>query len=272
MAHAVYAAHMHPSLEACGAVLFDLDGVITPTASLHSRAWKETFDRFLAERASATHEPFREFTETDYIDLVDGKPRIAGVRSFLDSRGIRIPAGTPNDPPGTRSIHGLAAAKDARFNDLLSSGGVAPYPGSLALLRSLRANGTKTAVVSSSRNCSAVLAAAGITDLFDASVDGVEREKLHLRGKPAPDTYLRAAELTGYPPPRCAVVEDAVAGVEAGRAGGFGLVIGVDRHHHPEELSRHGADVVVSDLAELADGSIDGATRDDPTSSSPASS
>jgi alpha,alpha-trehalase len=230
------------------AVIFDLDGVITDTASLHRLAWKRMFDRFLADREGGAERPF---TEEDYFLYVDGKPRIDGSRSFLDSRGIAIPDGQPGDPPTAETAGGLGNRKDELFVALLRERGVEAFPSSIDLLRRLRASGVRTAIISASRHCVDVLEAAGIRDLFDAEVDGILAEELGLPGKPDPAVFCEAANRLGVAPARAAVVEDALAGVEAGRRGGFGLVIGVDRDGHGVELRRRGADVVVGDLGDL---------------------
>jgi beta-phosphoglucomutase family hydrolase len=234
------------------AVLFDLDGVLTSTATIHSRCWKEMFDDLLGRRAADEKEPFRPFDiVTDYKLYVDGKPRYDGVRSFLASRNISVPDGTPADPPTAVTVCGLGNRKDELVKAAIDRGEVESYPGSVALVRRLREQGIRTAVVSSSNNCQAVLRAAGIEGLFDARVDGLVSTEFHLSGKPAPDTFLKAAEMLGVSPARAVVVEDALAGVQSGRAGGFGLVIGVDRGGSREALRAHGADVVVGDLGEL---------------------
>lgn len=234
------------------AVLFDLDGVLTSTAKIHSRCWKIMFDEFLGRRAVDGGEPFRPFDiVTDYKLYVDGKPRYDGVRSFLASRNISIPDGTPTDPRTAVTVCGLGNRKDELVKAAINRGEVEAYPGSVALVRQLRERGIRTAVVSSSNNCRDVLRAAGIENLFDARVDGLVSTELHLPGKPAPDTYLKAAEMLGVGPARAVVVEDALAGVQSGRAGGFGLVIGVDRGGSRDALREHGADVVVTDLGEL---------------------
>jgi alpha,alpha-trehalase len=234
------------------AVLFDLDGVLTATAKLHAACWKRLFDEFLERRAAERGEPFRPFeVDSDYLLYVDGKPRFDGVRDFLASREIRLPEGDPDAPPGEESICGLGNRKNEFVNEVLASEGVEAYPGSLAWLRWLRNQGLRTAVVSSSHNCQAVLRSAGISDEFDARVDGGVANRLGLPGKPAPDTFLAAARELGVEPERAVVVEDAIAGVEAGRAGGFGLVIGVDRKGDPRALEEAGAHVVVRDLGEL---------------------
>lgn len=234
------------------AVLFDLDGVLTDTASLHSRAWKTMFDDFLRERAAERDEEFREFTiEGDYKTYVDGKPRYDGVRSFLQSRSIELPEGGPDDPPDAVTVHGLGNRKNELVNELMRDEGVAPYDGSIALLEKLRAEGMQMAVVSSSKNCKNVIDAAGIADMFDARVDGVVAAERGLPGKPAPDIFLAAAADLGVSPDRAVVVEDAISGVQAGAAGDFGLVVGVDREGEPDALRKHGADIVVADLGEF---------------------
>lgn len=236
------------------AILFDLDGVLTSTARIHAACWKAMFDEYLRQRAAATGEPFRPFEiATDYLQYVDGKPRYEGVRSFLESRSIDLPEGDPGDPAGKETICGLGNRKDQHVKEAIRQGGVEAYPASITWVHQLLDKGMKTAVVTSSRNCDEVLQAAGIADLFEAKVDGNVVADLGLRGKPAPDAFLRAAELLGVAPGRAVVVEDAVAGVEAGKAGKFGLVIGVDRGGHSEALRAHGADLVVKDLAELLD-------------------
>ncbi len=234
------------------ACLFDLDGVLTRTAVLHAKAWKRTFDGFLRARAASLRTPFLEFDLVrDYDLYVDGKPREAGARSFLLARGIRLPEGSEDDPPGAATSRALAARKDELLLAILHDEGVQAYPGSVRYVRAVREAGVRTAVVSSSRNCHEVLAAAGIAELFEARVDGVFAAERHLKGKPAPDTYLAAALALDTAPEQAAVFEDALAGVEAGRSGGFGWVVGVDRAGQAESLRRHGADVVVSDLSEL---------------------
>ncbi|MEP6956839.1 MAG: beta-phosphoglucomutase family hydrolase, partial [Chthoniobacterales bacterium] len=232
------------------AVLFDLDGVLTKTARVHAAAWKKLFDRFLKERATKTGEPFVPFEiETDYPRYVDGKPRYDGVASFLASRGIDLPLEETDD--GGQSVHALGELKDHYFQEHLQREGVETYESAIALVRQLCAAGIKTAVVSSSNNCAAVLDAAEIAELFDARVDGKVITKLKLKGKPAPDSFLEAARRVGAEPARAVVVEDAIAGVEAGRAGQFGCVIGVDRMRQTQALRDGGADVVVIDLAQV---------------------
>lgn len=238
--------------EVVRACLFDLDGVLTETATLHAAAWKEMFDSYLRHRAARTGEPFVPFDEiADYDEYVDGKPRYDGVRSFLASRGIELPEGDPGDPPTAETVHGLGNRKNELVQQLIRERGVRAYPGSVRYVRAVREAGLPCAVVSSSANCHDVLVSAGIDDLFQALVDGVVAAREHLRGKPAPDTYLAAARLLGVQPPEAAVFEDALAGVEAGRAGGFAFVVGVDRAGQADALKQRGADIVVSDLAEL---------------------
>ena len=227
------------------AALFDLDGVITPTAEVHMVAWREMFNTFLA-----AHEQARPYTDDDYFAHIDGKPRYDGVRDLLSSRGISLPEGEPDDDPDAETVCGLGNRKNDTFNRILARDGVRAYPGTLALLRDLDDRGIAAAVVSSSKNARGVLDAAGLGERFDVVVDGTLARQEELRGKPAPDTYLRAAELLGVPKQACVVVEDAVSGVEAGRAGGFARVLGVDRGAGAETLRGAGADVVVSDLEE----------------------
>ncbi len=234
------------------ACLFDLDGVLTRTAKVHAAAWKEMFDEFLKGRAARTGKPLVAFDSGhDYDAYVDGKPRYDGVRSFLESRGIELPEGVAGDPPGAETICGLGNRKNEVVLGLIDRDGVEPYPGSVRYVRAAREAGLRCAVVSSSANCAAVLEAAGIRDLFDERVDAIVSQREGLKGKPAPDTFLFAARALGFEPVEAAVFEDALAGVEAGRAGKFGLVVGVDRVGQADELRKHGADVVVADLAEL---------------------
>ena len=240
---------LQPAINAC---LFDLDGVITQTAKVHARAWKEMFDAFLKERAGAHGDAFHPFDAVNDYDLyVDGKPREDGVRSFLASRHITLPAGSVDDPAQADTVQGLGHRKDLIFLRLIHAHGVLAYGGSLRYLKAVRRAGLKLAVVSSSKNCTEVLRAAGIHGRFDAQVDGNVASQKKLAGKPAPDTYLEAARMLAVAPPQCSIYEDALAGVEAGRAGGFGLVIGVDRVNQAAALREHGADVVVKDLADL---------------------
>ena len=234
------------------AVLFDLDGVLTATARLHSAAWKRMFDEFIEKRAAARREPFVPFdVATDYKNYVDGKLRYDGVRGFLESRGIHLPEGDSADTADRETVRGLGNRKNHLVTKLFAEEGVDVFKSSAAWARGLRDAGIKTAVVSASKNCAMVLESAGLADLFDVKVDGVVAEQLGLPGKPAPDTFLEAAKQLGVKPERAVVVEDAVAGVQAGRAGGFGLVIGVDRKGDAEALRSNGADIVVKDLGEL---------------------
>ncbi len=233
------------------AVLFDLDGVLTDTARLHAASWKKMFDAFLEQRAAATGEPFRPFEMDDYRLHVDGKPRDDGVRDFLASRGIELPQGSPEDPADRETIFGLGTRKNQLIDETIRSEGVAAYPGSVALVRYLLDHGVRAVVVSASANCAAVLEAANIADLFEARVDGLVLRELGLRGKPAPDSFLEAARRLAVEPSRAVVVEDAIAGVQAGRAGAFGLVVGVSRKGDEDALAENGADLVVHDLAEL---------------------
>jgi beta-phosphoglucomutase family hydrolase len=236
------------------ACLFDLDGVLTKTAKVHDRAWKQTFDDYLRERAAKTGEEFKEFDPVrDYDEYVDGKPRYDGVRSFLASRGITLPEGTPDDPPDEETVTGIGNRKNEIVLKLIKEDGVEPYEGSVKYVKAARDAGLRRAVVSSSANCRDVLIAAGIEDLFEVRIDGQVADEQHLRGKPAPDTFLAAARALGVQPAQGAVFEDALAGVEAGRAGHFGFVVGVDRVGQADALREHGADIVVTDLAELLD-------------------
>jgi beta-phosphoglucomutase family hydrolase len=232
-------------------LLFDLDGVLTQTAKQHAAAWKMMFDEFLAQRARDTGEPLVPFDSgADYDTYVDGKPRLAGTRSFLMSRHLELPTGTPQDPPGTPTVHGLSNRKNDLVLELIRTQGVTVYPGSVRYLHAARKAGLPCAVVTSSANAEQVLTSAGLSELFDARVDGVVATREGLAGKPAPDTFLAGARLLGVPPEAAVVFEDALAGVAAGRAGQFGYVVGVDRVGQADALRAHGADVVVSDLAE----------------------
>ena len=234
------------------AILLDLDGVITDTASVHAACWKQMFDEYLLNRATLRGEPFRPFEiATEYRLYVDGKPRFDGVRDFLTSRGIELPEGSMDDPPEAETVGGLGNRKNDLVNNIIEEKGVEPYEGSVTFIRQLRHQGFKIAVVTSSQNCTAVLKAAKLDHFFDLQVDGNVIHAEHLAGKPAPDTYLRAAKLLGVEPSRAVVIEDALSGVEAGSAGNFGLVIGVARKGNAEELRRHGAHLVVNDLGEL---------------------
>jgi len=234
------------------ALLFDLDGVLTQTAKLHAEAWKQTFDQLLRERAQRTGEQFVAFDQTaDYDEYVDGKPREDGVRSFLQSRGIELPEGDPDDPTAAPTIQGVGNSKNERVLKLIHERGVDAYAGSVRYLHAATEAGLRRAVVSSSTNCHDVLVAAQLTDFFDAVIDGVVAHREHLHGKPAPDTFLAGARELGVQPAQAAVFEDALAGVAAGRAGRFGQVVGVDRVGQRDALLSHGADIVVDDLAEL---------------------
>ncbi|HVX34320.1 MAG TPA: beta-phosphoglucomutase family hydrolase [Solirubrobacterales bacterium] len=238
--------------EAITALLFDLDGVLTKTAVVHDKAWKRMFDDFLRGRAAARGEEFVPFDPgADYNEYVDGKPRYDGVRSFLESRGIELPEGSPEDPPSAATVCGLGNRKNELVLKLIEEDGVEPYAGSVRFVEAARAAGLRRAVVSSSANCREVLEAAGIEGLFEERIDGKVAEEQHLKGKPAPDTYLAGAAALGVEPAAACVFEDAVSGVEAGAAGHFGHVVGVDRVDHADALRAHGADVVVTDLAEL---------------------
>ena len=231
------------------AFLFDLDGVLTPTAVIHNKAWTKTFNEFLQEH----HPDQRPFDPVrDYNGFVDGKPREAGVRDFLTSRGITLPEGTAADPPDRLTVNGLGNRKNVLLLELLSEGGLEPYPASVEYLRRAKEAGIRRAVVSSSANTLQVITSTGLDKLLEARVDGVTIRKRGLRGKPAPDTFLEAARELGVEPAHAAVFEDALAGVAAGRAGGF-YVVGVDRvgAEHAEDLRKNGADLVVPDLAVL---------------------
>lgn len=249
-----------PPLDRFAAVLFDLDGVVTRTAAVHAAAWKRLFDAYLERRARRTGTPFAPFdADADYRRYVDGRPRADGTRAFLEARGIvDLPAGSPDDGPEAETIHGLGNRKNLLFREALASDGVAVYETVVELLRTLRARGVRTAVVSSSRNCRAVLDVAGIADLFDVRVDGVDLAEHGLPGKPDPALFLEAARRLGVPPGRAVVVEDAVAGVAAGRRGGFGLVVGVDRGDRASALAEAGADIVTGDPGLLVPGSPPG--------------
>jgi beta-phosphoglucomutase family hydrolase len=226
-----------------------MDGVLTDTASVHAKAWKETFDAFLSEQQGEDAQPFD--LKQDYGQYVDGKPREDGVRDFLASRGIELPEGTRDDGPEQATVHGVGKRKNDLVQKLIDERGVDVYEGSVRFIEAVRAAGMRTAVVSSSANTERILRSAGMSHLFDARVDGVTIAKEGLKGKPAPDSFLHGAELLHVGPDEAAVFEDALAGVEAGHAGNFAVTVGVDRHGQPEALREHGADVVVSDLSEL---------------------
>ena len=243
------------------AVLFDLDGVLTATAKVHAICWKRMFDEFLQQQAALRNESFIPFDlATDYFRYVDGKPRYEGVQSFLAARGFSLPYGDPDDLSSSETVCGLGNRKNVLIHAVLASDGVETYPDALVLVRAIRAAGIKIAVVSSSRNCSAIMEAAGIADLFEIRIDGTAAAERKLPGKPAPDTFLAAASQLGVDPQRAVVVEDAVVGVQAGRVGGFGLVVGVARrseesetseNNEAEALQENGADIVVTDLRDL---------------------
>jgi beta-phosphoglucomutase family hydrolase len=241
--------------EAVTAGLFDLDGVLTDTAAVHDKAWKDTFDAFLRERAARTGEAFVPFDPAaDYDTYVDGKPRQDGVRDFLASRGITLPEGDPDDGPDAQTVNGLATRKNQALLRRIREQGVEVFDGSRRYLQAARDAGLRRVVVSSSANTAEVLKVTGLAALVEGWIDGLAIAARGLKGKPAPDSYLAGARCAGVEPARAAVFEDALAGVAAGRAGGFGFVVGVDRTGHADELRAHGADIVVGDLAELLDG------------------
>jgi beta-phosphoglucomutase family hydrolase len=232
--------------------LFDMDGVLTKTATVHAAAWKQMFDEFLSARAADTGTPFVPFdAHDDYDSYVDGKARADGVRAFLASRGITLPEGDDDDSPDAQTVHGLGNRKNALVLERFARDGVEVYEGSVAYVKAVRDAGLRRAVVSASANTAQVLDAAGIADLFEARIDGVFAAERGLAGKPAPDMFLAGAEALGLTPHEAAVFEDALAGVEAGRAGGFVCVVGVDRVGQAAELREHGATIVVSDPSEL---------------------
>jgi beta-phosphoglucomutase family hydrolase len=234
------------------ACLFDMDGVVTKTAVVHAAAWKEMFDDFLREWSAKTGTPFVPFDSAhDYDEYVDGKPRMEGTRAFLQSRGISLPEGSEDDPPGAPTVWGLSNKKNELVLEVLKRDGVEVYPGSRRYIDAVRAAGLRTAIVSSSANTTAVLEAGGVTDLFDAQVDALVARERGLHGKPAPDTFLEAARMLDVPAAGAAVFEDALVGVAAGHAGGFGFVVGVDRVGQADGLREHGADIVVKDLGDL---------------------
>lgn len=238
--------------ETVRACLFDLDGVLTDTASVHTRAWKAMFDAYLSGRAERTGEPFVPFDpDGDYRRFVDGRKRDDGVRAFLASRGITLPDGADDDPPDAETVHGLGNRKNEAFRVTLQADGVEVFEGSRRYLAAVTAAGLATAVVSASANAGDVLALTGLEKFIAQRVDGVTLRTEHIAGKPAPDSFLRAAQLLGVTPAAAAVFEDALSGVAAGRAGGFGFVVGVDRVGQRDDLLSHGADVVVTDLDQL---------------------
>ena len=238
--------------DAITACLFDMDGVITQTAKVHDAAWKEMFDDFLRSWSTSHNVPFVPFDPvSDYDEYVDGKPRIEGTKSFLESRGIELPMGEESDPAGTPTVWGLSNRKNELILEVLARDGVQAYEGSVRYVKAVREAGLRTAIVSSSANTEAVLKAAGVDGLFEVRVDHQVAEAANLRGKPAPDTFLEAARLLGVTAANAAVYEDALAGVAAGRAGHFAFVVGVDRVGQADQLHAHGADVVVKDLGDL---------------------
>jgi beta-phosphoglucomutase family hydrolase len=232
------------------ACLFDLDGVLTGTAELHRAAWKETFDALLRGRDGAGFAPF---SEADYNNYVDGRPRFDGVREFLSARHIQLPEGSPDDPPSAETVGGVGNRKNVRVQQIIAERGVNPYPGSVRYLEAAKQAGIHIAVVTSSANGKAVLDAGDLTKYVEARIDGVVITERKLKGKPAPDSFLAGAEALGVAKEHAAVFEDALSGVQAGKTGGFGYVVGVDRVGQAEALRTHGADVVVTDLAELLD-------------------
>ena len=234
------------------AVIFDLDGVITKTALTHAAAWKKMFDVFLEEKGLQENKAYAPFDEIDYLEHVDGKPRYDGIIDFLSSRGIRLPVGNPEDSPDNETVYGLGNRKNKLFTEILSSGDIKVFDSTIALIKKLRQNKIKTAIISSSKNCRKILKIVGITDLFDVRVDGIDSEKLGLQGKPEPDIFLQAARELDVEPEKAVVVEDAQSGVKAGQRGGFGCVIGVNRTGQAEALFRSGADAVVSDLKDIS--------------------
>jgi len=241
--------------------LFDMDGVLTKTAAVHAEAWRQTFDEFLDQESTRTGKKYAPFDpEGDYERYVDGEPRADGVRNFLTARGITLPEGDASDLPDARTVQGVGNRKNDLVLQVMKTKGVAVYDGAVALVTELRQRGVKVAVVSASENTESALKAAGIAELFDARVDGIVVKSLHLAGKPAPDSYLEAAKMFHVVPGRAVVIEDALSGVEAGRSGHFGLVVGVDHHDGPgqheyaDELRARGADVVVTNLNELVGG------------------
>jgi beta-phosphoglucomutase family hydrolase len=239
-----------PDVKAC---LFDMDGVLTSTATLHAAAWKQMFDEYLQGRASAQGEPFVPFEQKDYLNYVDGRARALGTRTFLASRDIELPEGGPDDPPTAETVQGLSNRKNELVLAKIAEGKVQVYDGSVRYVEAVRAAGMPTAVVSASANTAQVLEVAGIAHLFDARIDGLVAQERGLSGKPAPDTFLAGADAVGATAATSAVFEDALAGVEAGRAGSFAFVVGVDRVGQADALREHGADTVVSDLGDLLD-------------------
>ena len=255
-------AGLHLGGRAFDAAIFDMDGVVTDTAAVHSAAWKRMFDEYLGRRESERGEPFREFSHAvDYRSYVDGRPRYEGVRAFLESRGIRLPFGAASDPANAETICGLGNRKNEVFNQIVEAEGARVYRSTIALIEALRAAGIGVGLATSSRNAALVLAKTGTAPLFAAVVDGLVSEKLRLEGKPAPDIFLAACAQLGAGPRRAIVFEDAVSGVRAGVAGGFGLVVGVARENNAAELRENGAHLVVSDLGELSVEALDRKVR-----------
>jgi beta-phosphoglucomutase family hydrolase len=243
----------HINLRNFEAFLFDLDGVVTRTASVHAAAWKQLFDDYLQHRARVEGTAFVPFDPViDYQEYVDGLPREAGVRRFLAAQGISLPAGSPDDGPEVETLNGLGNRKDQYFLQALAQNSVGVYEGAVSFVREARARGVRTAIVSSSQHCAAVLEAAGLTQLFEVRVDGIDLRRLGLPGKPAPDIFLEAARRLKTSADRAVVFEDAVVGVEAGRAGRFRLVVGIGQGDHAADLRAHGADIIVADLCELS--------------------
>jgi len=239
-------------------VVFDLDGVVTKTALVHAAAWKEMFDEYMKKREIRDGEPFREFThENDYLPFVDGKPRYKGVQSFLESRGIHIPFGEPADSSEEETVCGLGNRKNIKFREVLAKNGVEIYDSTVVLIKELHQKGVRVGVASSSKNCQYVLQAAGIEALFETRVDGVVSAEMGLKGKPEADIFVVAAKKLGAEPSQAIVVEDAVSGVQAGRNGHFGLVIGLAREKNEEELKKNGADVVLEDFKGINIDSLD---------------
>jgi len=229
------------------ALVLDMDGVITQTAKVHAQAWKRMFDDYLLRRGKQEGKAYEPLSiATDYRQYIDGIPRYDGVRNFLASRSIILPEGTPEDAPGVETVAGLGNLKNQYFQEVLHSNGVEPYPDTVAWLQQQRAQGLRTAVISASKNCKAILASAGLEDFFEVRVDGVVSAEKGLKGKPAPDIFLEAARQLGVRPQEAAVFEDALAGVQAGKAGGFALVVGVDRTDDAAGLKKHGADLVIN--------------------------
>ncbi len=235
------------------AVIFDLDGIVTKTAILHSKAWKATFDQYLKQREKKDNEPFREFThEDDYLPFVDGKPKYEGVRSFFESRQIDIPFGDPSDTPDRETICGIGNKKNGLFRQLLKEKGAEIYPTTIQFIKTLKEIGVRVGVASSSRNCEIILESVGLEKLFETRIDGVVSAQLKLKGKPEGDIFVKAAHNLGTIPAKAVVVEDAISGIQAGRNGGFGLILGVARHNNESDLLENGADIVVSDLAQIS--------------------